>query len=88
MKGRFNLIGTMDKRKKGDLLGNQMVFVTLAQYGTNPDGKVLLTCSLASDAEVDGHIDILIKELEIIRKKAKLKISSDNAKIRAEMHEE
>lgn len=88
MKGRFNLIGTMDKRKKGDLLGNQMVFFTLAEYGTNADGQVLLTPSLASDAEVDGQIDILIKELETIRKKAKLKISYDNAKIRAEMLKE
>lgn len=82
MKGKFGLVGRMDKWKKGDLPANQMVNIFLNHYGTNSDGKILLTCQLASDAEVDHEIDNLIKELESVRKKAKLKINSTNAKIK------
>ena len=86
MKGRFGLVGSMDKRKKGGLVGNQMVSVTLAPpYNPDSDGKIHLTCSLSSDTEIDHEIDNVIKELELVRKKAKQKINFDNDKIHSEL---
>lgn len=78
----FGVTGIMDGWKIGDLPGNQMVHIVLNRCMTLPDGSITLTASLATDTEVDYAIDQLIKELETIRKKAKIKIVNDTRKIR------
>ena len=85
MKGLFGIVGTMDKWKKGDFPNNQMVSITLENYLAKTDEKILLSCELASDGEVDYAIDNLIKNLEFIRKKAKKNIRDTNIKIRSNL---
>jgi len=83
MSSKFGLIGTMDGWKKGDLPFNQMVSIILNSYSTIEDRTIAITSQLASDTEVDYAIDQLIKDLEIVRKKAKEKINKNNERIRS-----
>ncbi|MCL4469642.1 MAG: hypothetical protein M1547_00575 [Gammaproteobacteria bacterium] len=82
MQGKFRVIGILDEWKKGDMPGNQMVNIVLNGHFRLNDGSVALTAQLATDSEVDYAIDQLIKELEMIRKKAKDNIKKTNKKIR------
>lgn len=81
MMGKFKVIGIMDNWKKGDLPGNQMVNIVLSEHFQLDNGFITLTAQLASDNEVDYAVDHLIKELEVVRKKAKDNISKTNKKI-------
>lgn len=83
MDGKFGVIGIMDGWKKGDIPGNHMVNIVLNSHSIIYDGRIALTCQLATDAEVDFAVDQLIKELETARKMAKENISKTNKKIRS-----
>lgn len=87
MSGRFGVVGTMDGWKKGDLPGNQMVNIVLNSNTTLNDGSVAITAQLASNQEVDNAIDQLIKDLEVVRKKAKEKIKKTNEMVRSTLGE-
>ncbi|MFA6040744.1 MAG: hypothetical protein WC733_04525 [Methylophilus sp.] len=87
MSGKFNVIGILDDWKKGDLPGNQMVNVVLNDHFTIRNRYVALTAQLASDEEVDFAIDKLIKDLEVVRVKAKKSIVTINEKIRNSLAE-
>lgn len=50
------------------------VEIFLADYSSGKDGKPLLFPRLYSNGEIDERINKLIKELELIRKKAKSKL--------------
>ena len=81
MSNIFGIVGILDKWKKDDLPGNQMIYVVLNEYSTLKDGNISISPQLASDQEVDYEIDLLIKELEKIRKKAKANIKKTNERI-------
>lgn len=82
MKKMFGVIGIMDGWKKGDLPGNQMVNIVLNRCSALHDGSISLTAELATDGEVDHAVDQIIKNLEVVRKKAKDTIHKDTRKIR------
>lgn len=81
MKTRFNVIGTMDNWKKGDLPNNQQLNIVLAEYTSSKNGQVYITNKMVTDKEIDYEIDCLINELEDIRKKAKKSLFNINTKI-------
>jgi hypothetical protein len=71
--------------KKGDLPANQMVNIVVNSFSTLRDGSIAITADLAADQEVDYAVDQLIKDLGVVRKKAKEKIKKTNEKIRASL---
>ena len=80
MSNKFGVRGVLDKWKKGDLPGNEMVNITLDEYSTD-GGVISLTAQLATDGEIDYAVDQIIKDLEKTRKKAKEKLRKNNEKI-------
>lgn len=82
MKGKFGVVGILDKWKKGDLPGNQMVNIVLNSYSSSNDGTILITPQLATDEEVDNAVNQLINDLEKARVAAKKSIKTINEKIR------
>lgn len=82
MKTRFNVIGTMDNWKKGDLPSDQQLNIVLAEYTSSENGQVYITNKMVTDKEIDYEIDCLINELEDIRKKAKNSLLNINTKIK------
>lgn len=82
MINQFDLVGTMDNWKKGDLPNNQFLNIVLAEYSDLENGDISICPQLANDSEIDFYIDKLIKDLEKLRKRAKRKIKVDNEKIR------
>jgi hypothetical protein len=57
--------------KKGEMPFKPIVNLYLSTYGTDKDGKILLSYELMSEMEIDNYIDGLINDLEKIRRKAK-----------------
>lgn len=63
MSDKFDVVGTLDGWKEGDLPGDQMVVIVLKSFATSKIG-IELTSFLASEKEVDDEIDSLIEGLE------------------------
>lgn len=82
MNGKFDVIGTLDGWKKGDMPGNQMVTIVLSEYFRTSNGLIEATAQLATDKEIDYAVDRLIDQLEGARKKGKEKIRKTNGRIR------
>ena len=61
---------------KGDL-PPPLLYVQLyvSQCTRDEKGRILLTCELASDGEIDEYVDRLIKQLNGVRRKAKRSLS-------------
>ena len=77
--GKFGVIGTMDRWKKGDQANNQMLNIVLNSCSKTKE-DINITPTLASAPEVDYEIDALISELENIRVYAKRNIVETNKK--------
>lgn len=82
MKGKFGVVGVLDGWKKGDIPGNQMVYLVLNSHFKLKNGDIVISPQMASDKEVDCEIDNLIKDLERARRKAKENIKKTNDRIR------
>jgi len=85
MKGIFGVVGILDEWKKDDLPGNQMVYIVLNDCSRLKNGAIALTDALSSVEEVDFEVDLLIKDLCAVRKKAKEKIKKTNERIRSSL---
>ena len=85
MRNIFGVCGVLDKWKKGDLPGSEMVAITLDIYSSSNEGVISLTPQLASDEEVDYAVDQIIRDLEKVRKKAKERIRKNNEKVRSSL---
>lgn len=81
MSGKFRIVGTMDKWKKGDLPGNQRVDIVLVHYSKTKDGSICITPQLASDEEVDNAVNQLGLDLKKAGIAAKKSIKKINAKM-------
>jgi len=56
---------------KGDPPCTHYVQIWLSGFSQGPGGRILLSPDLMTDVEVDESVDLLIKQLEKIRKEAK-----------------
>lgn len=57
--------------KKGDLPYNPYVCIWLSQSSKDNHGRTILSPDLMTEKEVDESVDLLISQLEKVRKKAK-----------------
>ncbi|SHO54486.1 hypothetical protein [Vibrio quintilis] len=73
----LDVIGKLDRWKKGDPRINEEVTIVITH-----DGQVPLSNKLASETEIDEFVNAFISDLEIIRIKAKRKLNNNNAKVR------
>ena len=60
--------------KKDELPFHSFVYITLKRPPQNEQGKLFLSHMLMSEKEIDDTFDILINELQALRKKAKKSI--------------
>lgn len=60
--------------KKGEPLFSPSVYIALKRPHQNEQGKLLLSPMLMSEEEIDNTFDMLINELQTLRKKVKKSI--------------
>jgi hypothetical protein len=58
-------------RRKNDPPFNPYVYVVLSEHFKDPGGNITLTPHLMTEIEIDEAVDLLIKQLEKARNKAK-----------------
>ena len=80
---KFDVFNPFQKWKKGDLPVNSHISIVTNELNAEKDGRIRLTVNLATDLEIDHHIDRLQKDLESVRKAAKRTLKMQNEKIRA-----
>jgi hypothetical protein len=73
---RFELDFSDDQ--KSDLPHNPIAQVYLKSFGSNADGVPLISRECVSMRELDHEIDELKSELDVIRKKARVKFAADD----------
>jgi len=58
-------------RRKNDPPFNPYVYVVLSEHSKDPTGNIMLSAKLMTEIEIDEAIDLLAKQLEKARNKAK-----------------
>jgi hypothetical protein len=81
MAGKFGVDNLSEKWKKGDLPMNPFVRVILNEALHCINGTIGISATLATDNEIDFEIDKLHKNLELVRKEAKLVLKKQRDKI-------
>jgi hypothetical protein len=60
--------------KKGDMPFTPYLHIHLSEYSSDAEGHILLSAQLMTDKEIDEAVDLLLKQLENVRKRAKSKL--------------
>ena len=60
--------------RKGDKPFTPFVHIHLSEHQSDSKGHILLSPQLMTDKEIDEAVNSLVKQLENVRKKAKLKL--------------
>lgn len=58
-------------RRKNDPPFNSYVYLVLSEHSKDSTGNIMLSAKLMTEVEIDEAIDLLTKQLEKARKKAK-----------------
>lgn len=72
----FEIFNPLSKWKAGDYPLSPQVAIRVSTYRTESDGAVTIGPYLGLDVEIDHAIDVLIKELNEIRKEAKRELKA------------
>lgn len=64
--------------KKGDIPFRPYLRISLSEHSSDSEGHILLSPELMTDKEIDEAVDLLVKQLENVRKKAKSKLKKIN----------
>jgi len=73
MTGKFRVLSPSSEWKEGDECHVPLMYISLTSSGKK-DGNIIITGSLASEAEIDCRINKLSGDLEMVRKEAKRKL--------------
>jgi hypothetical protein len=60
--------------KKGDMPFTPYLHIHLSEHVSDSEGHILLSPQLMTDKEIDEAVDLLVMQLEKVRKAAKAKI--------------
>ena len=60
--------------KKGDMPFPPYLHIHLSEHFSDSEGHILLSPQLMTDKEIDETVDLLVVQLEKVRKTAKLKL--------------
>lgn len=60
--------------KQGDIPFNPYLHIYLSEHACDSAGFILLSSRLMTNREIDEAVDLLVKQLEEIRKTAKIKL--------------
>ena len=60
--------------KKGDIPFTPYLHIHLSEHASDSEGHILLSARLMTDKEIDEAVDLLLKQLEKVRKRAKSKL--------------
>ena len=80
---KFALYSPLHKWKPGEPPISSFVSVAVGTY-SQVDGQLLLSAELKNELEIDFEIDLLISELNELRRKAKTELKNLTAKMSSE----
>jgi hypothetical protein len=86
MLGKIGVLNPFKNWKKGDLPCDPTITLVLNEYGTQKDGLITISSSLATDSEIDFAADLLLKDIESARKHAKKILRAQKEKIRKSLN--